>query len=243
MSIRSKIGWLVAIVVIGASGLKADQIKLTFTGVVNTNNTMYIQTSSGAVEDVYIDPYTGTIAPVPPQSGPTQNVTIYCVDPDHNVTTGNNWTANRVYLASNADLSSTFQYQKWLQLDGGDTTKANADAYVTYSEMAWLIQELNAYTGNLTVQQSIQLAIWNLADGKVTTATGHTDGSNYAYWESAAVDQTESGFYILTDAGGTYQEYMITTPEAGTLLLLGIGLLSLMGVAFRRGVKNGVCAI
>jgi PEP-CTERM motif len=248
---RGKLVWLAALVLIGASGLKADQVGLTFTGV--NGNTMYIHNnSSGVTEDVYIDPYYGQLG----NPGSTQNVTLFCVDPDHDVNFNQHWTVNRVYLDSGSDLSTTYQYQDRYNADIGGGMSASAAAadaqsyaYKVYSEFAWLIQQLGAAgNGALSIQQSIQAAIWNLADSNVVPAYG--GGADFATWESAASSHTAmSGFYILSDAtlpiAGTtsVQEYMITAPEASTLLLLGIGLLALVGVAFRRGLKSGVCAI
>jgi hypothetical protein len=57
-----------------------------------------------------------------------------------------------------------------------------------------------------------------------------------------------SGFGVLTDVNeksnltGAYQEYIVMTPEPSTLLLMGLGLISLFCFSRRKAIFAGVAS-
>jgi hypothetical protein len=230
--------WLTVLVFSSTASVKATT--LTFagtTGSVTLNVSDMDATPGYSNVNAVIDPYEGMLGSNP--------VLIWCVDPDHEVSTGDSWS---VYTnnAGSINLGQTYL---------GNLT--------TYEEMAWLITEFQA--ANATTQQELQAAIWLIAEGETTQAAEQAPGaftvnvptSNTAFWNSlygsngyittAPSHLLTSGFEILsdtagpngTDANGTpaKQEFIVMTPEPSTLLLLGVGLLSLILLASKRSSR------
>lgn len=210
---------IVLAVVLAVPLAKADQVSMTFTGTLG-NTTLTITNSSLGTVTAIIDPYLGTI------NGKTS--TIWCVDPDHEITKNESWTAN---VSTLGDLSNT---------------RLGAGAATIYSEMAWLItQFMSANTAN---QQAIQYVIWWLADNTLTAAkpsglTAQQWADLVNYWKTQIQNPNNrltSGFEILTDtnaSGNGAQEFILLTPEAGTLVLLGFGLLGVLALYRRNQLR------
>ncbi len=158
-----------------------------------------------------IDPYKAYI------NGSSTSTLIWCVDPDHDVSSGQTWTANVSYLGGN--LSNTYQ-----------------GSAAAYGSMAWLITQLQSATTTVQ-QQELQAAIWEIAEG-APGSTGDFSINNVTstFLNAVNLDITNaennaltSGFEILTDTNGQTQEFMvISTPEPSTFLLLAAGLFALM---------------
>jgi PEP-CTERM motif len=113
-----------------------------------------------------------------------------------------------------------------------------------YTMEAYLFQELikpNADRAN------IQLAAWALMDP--TTLNGvvgsnNTTVENYLYAAYDNISNIDTGaFAILTDVNNTHQEFMTSTPEPGSLALLGFGLLAVGAARFGRRNKAAASAI
>ena len=214
------IGLVMAFFSIG-SVARANTVGMQFIGAAG-NTTLNVSDPSAGYTNAtaLIDPYTAYI------NGSSTPSLIFCVDPDHGVSSGQTWTANVSYLGG--DLSNTYQ--------------GNAGA-TAYGAMAWLITQLQSATTTIQ-KQELQAAIWEIAEG-APGSTGDFSVNNVSasFINAVAADITNaenniltSGFEILTDTKGQIQEYMIiNTPEPSTLLLIGAGLLAFM--IFTRSKK------
>lgn len=226
-------GWgslfcLLVLIFSTASSTKADTLTFTgTTGSVTLNVSDPDATPSYSNVNGVIDPYYGIL-----DSNP---VLIWCVDPDHEVNTGDAWS---VYVNKAGSINLTQTYL-------GNLT--------TYEEMAWLITQFQG--ASTTTQQELQAAIWLIAEGETTQAAEQApgaftiNGEGSAFWTSiygtngyvttAPEHLLTSGFEILSDTTGpnvtnAKQEFIVLTPEPSSILLLGVGLLALIVVASKR---------
>jgi len=188
-------------------------VTMVFTGVNGSNDGQY-----------YVSPYTGTM------NG--QAVTLFCVDMINEVNFGQTWQANVTNLAS-GNLSNT-RY--------GDSaiSPVAANAGILYAEAAWLTTQ---FASNSSDYVSLQYALWDLMNpGSEPTSYG-----NVQHWlDLAAVNYGSidpSQFEIITNVGpvtltGQVQEFIIRTPEPGTLALLLCGLLALTVLVSRQRIAQ-----
>jgi hypothetical protein len=166
------------------SSALADQshVSMQFDGVVNPSATW-----AGPGETVYVSPYTATDL----STTPNAQITIYCLDWNHNIDFGQDWTADFLSLApTNPDLSdlyyynSTTAYQLGQSSPGTDTLTSVAvnqtEMYDRYLEAAWLftqIQNLGTLnSADATTEDELNVAAWTLfldADPPVSSGTDH----------------------------------------------------------------------
>lgn len=198
--------------------------------------TQFQLTSPGNVVSggVYVGPYRGVLGSGP--GAPTIDVT--CVD-----------YFNQAYVAP--DPRSVWQVNQTTLADGANLANtrfgAMDNALVRYRQTAWLSwQFANAPTSEWG---NIHRTIWNVFTGAAP------DPAN-SYWLTAAqtwyaangATYDWSTVVVLSDASmtpstscatcpkiGGRQEFITTTPEPATLLMLGSGLLILLGAAVSRG--------
>ena len=177
---------------------------------------------------VYVGPYNFT-------SG-GQSLQLICDTFQNEVDPPETWTANMFTL-------------------GGGTGLFGSTSSAQYQQVAWLAQQMFANITNATMVAEIQWAIWDILDpGSCGTGVSNCnpDGGPPANlsaintWVTNAENPTNytngnySNVVIYTPLSGwpagdgTPQEYigLISTPEPGSLLLIGAGLFSLL--AFRR---------
>jgi hypothetical protein len=188
-------------------------VAMVFTGVNGANDGHY-----------YVSPYNGTM------NG--QAVTLFCVDIINDVNYGQTWQANVTNLAS-SNLSNT-------RYGNSAISSVAANAPVLYAEASWLTTQ---FASNSSDYVSLQYALWDLMNpGSEPTSYG-----NVQYWLDLAaanygtVDRSQ--FAVITNVGpltltGQVQEFIIRTPEPGTLALLVCGLFALSVFFSRRRVTQ-----
>ena len=209
--------------------------------------TQFQLTSPGNVVSggVYVGPYRGVLGSGP--GAPTIDVT--CVDyfnqayvaPDPRSV----WQVNQTTLADGANLANTRFGSMW-----------GENALVRYRQTAWLSwQFANAPTSEWG---NIHRTIWNVFTGAAPDpANGTWLAAADAWYAANGANYDWSTVVVLSDASmttaaagacppwaasngscakiGGRQEFITTTPEPATLLMLGSGLLILLGAAVSRG--------
>ena len=177
---------------------------------------------------IYIGPYTVTIDGVPTQA--------ICDDYETETYFNTPWTANVSTLADGLT---------------GKKFANQADALTKYKEVAWLSLQLfnpvstcapgfacGAGSNNTA---DIQFAIWQVFDSPTPISTlTDPDQSNAYAWLKAAEDQKLNNFSSLGDLSSysfytpnplnASQEFIVKTPEASALALLGIDLSAVGGL-------------
>jgi hypothetical protein len=116
-----------------------------------------------------------------------------------------------------------------------------------YDVAAWLLRQYKTVAGisAVSTQAAIWEALFETAVGPLSLKTGNFGTTNsintladtYLALALANADSMDlSGFYLAqSPAGGPYfnnyaQDYIFMTPEPGTLLLMGLGLVGLAGL-------------
>jgi hypothetical protein len=248
---RFRFGSFVAgLSLIGATSVQAQTVVLT----------QPYAPGGGAVTafGYYMSPYSGTV------DGTTQR--LNCVDFFHEVSIGEVWTASITNLgaaiANNSLLSNTRDGSS-----GGYASLS--DVLKIYMEAAWLTDQYAANPATSPNQSiAIQTAIWSIVDngptnpaslqyantgdfwsnGQVSTIVNTGVGST-GYWIDQAQTQyatQAAGYYnkfnILTGTGtpgASAQEFIYSTPEPGTFVLIGSGLIGLVGFVRTRRRNDG----
>lgn len=183
-------------------------VALTLAGGVKAD-TVYVDGSYAFVSGPYgIPPYGGTL------NG--QAAQFFCVDFSTPIWGGESWKVSVTNLT------------------GSDFSLTKLGNQTSYLEMAWLITQM---MGATTQQQKVmdQYAIWSFTGGPdpygsngtlVAAALAGIKGLNAQGWE------------ILTPTGSAGQEFLVFVSEPSTLMLLGVGLLSLWALGCRRSLGS-----
>jgi hypothetical protein len=161
---------------------------MRFDGVVNPSATW------DGPEDVYVSPYTATDL----SATPNYQITIYCLDWNHDIDFGQYWTADFISLdPTNADASDLYYYDSTAAYALGQTSPGSGtdtltsvqvdptEMYDRYLEAAWLftqIQDLGTLnSGDATTQAELNVAAWTLfldANPPVSSGTNTTTFAN-----------------------------------------------------------------
>jgi PEP-CTERM motif-containing protein len=177
-------------------------VNMVFVGVNGVNDGQF-----------YVSPYNGTM------NG--QGVTLFCDDVINEVTFWQTWTANLTNLASD-DFSNT-RY-------GTFVPTGVTDVHVLYEKAAWLTTQFASHPLDYV---NLQYALWDLMNPGTYSGTGVQGWLDQAATNYGTIDP--GNFAVVTNLGplalrGQVQEFIVQTPEPGTLLLLlcGLGTMTLL---------------
>jgi len=180
----------------------------------------------------YVSPYYGTMN--------NQPVTLFCDDVRNEVTWGETWTANVTNLGA-AIANSSFGNTRGSLVYSNPALEYEAAAYLA-SEIA---------TTSLTDQTdlvALQYALWNVLDPGYISSNSGLAWTDYttamALAQNGQTNLNFSNFEIVTNGGPDFplalsgpkqvQEFIIMTPEPGTLVLMLSGMLALALLAIAR---------
>jgi hypothetical protein len=217
---------LLAVPVAYADGT-ASPVTMKFVNVNGVNDGSY-----------YVSPYTGTMNGNP--------VTLFCDDFNNDVTWNQTWQANVTSLGSN-DLSNT-RYgnsQNVAQLLGTDPYFNTFTSTQLYEQAAWLTTQFGQYLSNPNGANQVialQYAIWDLFDPNAPTNAAALVWISKAQQNDGWINPND--FLIVTNTGpltltGQVQEFIVRTPEPGSAVLLGAGLLALAFYSRRKLHASG----
>jgi hypothetical protein len=189
-------------------------VQMVFKGVNGANDGQY-----------YVSPYYGTM------NG--QTVTLFCDDIINEVTFGQTWSANVTNLAT-AVNTNNFSQTRYGSVTGSAVLGNPAMAY---EEVAWLTMQFASNPGDLV---NLQYALWDIMNPGAR-GNGNLDVQNWLTMASLNYGTINlSNFEIVTNCGpltltGQVQEFIVQTPEPGTLALLICGMLAACVGLLRRG--------
>jgi len=202
------IGFLIVALMVVPFAKADGPVSMVFVGVNGANDGQY-----------YVSPYTGTM------NG--QTVVLYCDDILNDVNFNQKWWANVTNLGT-AVSTSDFSQTRYGSAAGSAVL---GNPSLAYEEAAWLTTQFAANPGDLV---NLQYALWDIMNPGVRGAT-NTDVQNWLLLASENYSTVNlNNFEIVTNCGpisltGQVQEFIVQTPEPGTLALLLCGML-LLGV-------------
>lgn len=196
---------------------KADGVFMQFTGVNGANNGQY-----------YVSPYYGTM------NG--QQVVLFCDDVINEVSFGETWWANVTNLQT-AVTTNNFSQTRYGSVGSSQLLTSPA---IAYEEAAWLVSQFASNPGDLV---NLQYALWDIMN---PGSSGYVNGvliPDVANWLTLAGENygsvNLSNYEIVTNTGplqltGQVQEFIVQTPEPGTLALLLFGIMLVAACFFHR---------
>src|SRR5258705_2480757 len=163
-----------------------------------------------------------------------QSVTLFCDDIINDVTFGQQWQANVTNLAT-AVNTSDFSQTRYGSVTGSAVLTNPA---LAYQEAAWLTTQFASNPGALV---NLQYALWDI----MNPGSRGADNSDVQNWLWLASQDYNYGtinrdnFEIVTNVAplalrGQVQEFIVQTPEPGTLALLICGMLAVCAGLLRR---------
>jgi hypothetical protein len=189
-------------------------VSMVFTGVNGANDGQY-----------YVSPYYGTMNGQP--------VTLFCDDIINEVTFWQKWDANVTNLAT-AVNTNNFSLTRYGSVTGSAVLGNPA---LAYEEAAWLTTQFASNPADLV---NLQYALWDIMNPGAR-GNGNADVQNWLTMAGQNYGTINlSNFEIVTNCGpltltGQVQEFIVQTPEPGTLALLICGMLAVCVGLMRRG--------
>ena len=173
----------------------------------------------------YVSPYYGSM------NG--QQVVLFCDDVINEVNFGETWWANVTNLGS-----GNFSNTRYGSVGAGQLGTTPA---IAYAEAAWLVSQFASHSNDYV---NLQYALWDIMNpGSSGYASGvlNPDVQQWLTWAGEYYGTVDlSDYEVVTNCGpltltGQVQEFIIQTPEPGTLALLLCGLLALAVRLLNRG--------
>jgi hypothetical protein len=180
-------------------------VTMVFTGVNGANDGQY-----------YVSPYSGTM------NG--QSVTLFCDDIINDVTFGQQWWANVTNLAT-AVNTNDFSQTRYGSVTGSAVLTNPA---LVYQEAAWLTTQFASNPNDLV---NLQYALWDIMNPG-SRGADNSDVQNWLWLASQDYGTiNRNNFEVVTNVAplaltGQVQEFIVQTPEPGTLALLICGMLA-----------------
>jgi len=201
---------------------KADSsVTMVFNGVNGAHDNQY-----------YVSPYYGTM------NG--QSVVLFCDDILNEVNFNQTWQAEVTNLGA-AAAANNFSLTRY---GSAASSQVLGNPTMAYIEAAWLVSQFASNPNDLV---NLQYALWDIMNPGVRGSTdadvqGWLAGAlNYYLYPNTDPGLNLYNFEIVTNCNPTLQgprqvqEFIIQTPEPGTLALLLCGLLALAVRIFNRG--------
>ena len=214
MKFARLLGLLVVAMILVPFAYADGPVTMVFTGVNGANDGQY-----------YVSPYYGTM------NG--QTVTLFCDDIINDVNFQQKWNANVTNLATAVNTNNFSQTRYGSVL--GSAVLGNPA--LAYEEAAWLTTNFASNPGDLV---NLQYALWDIMNPGAR-GNGIADVQNWLLQASEKYGTINPGnFEVVTNCGpltltGQVQEFIVRTPEPGTLSLLICGMLALCVWLMRRG--------
>jgi len=214
MKFARLLGLLVVAMILVPFAYADGPVTMVFQGVNGANDGQY-----------YVSPYYGTL------NG--QTVTLFCDDILNEVNFGQTWQANVTNLAT-AVNTNNFSQTRYGSVPG---SLVLGNPTLAYEEAAWLTTQFASNPGDLV---NLQYALWDIMNPGIR-GSANTDVQNWLLLASQNYGSINlNNFEIVTNVGpltltGQVQEFIVPTPEPGTLALLLCGMLALCMRLMRRG--------
>ena len=218
MKFARLLGLLVVAMILVPFAYADGPVTMVFQGVNGANDGQY-----------YVSPYYGTMT----SPTGTQAVTLFCDDIINEVNFGQTWQANVTNLAT-AVNTNNFSQTRYGSASGSAVLGNPA---LAYEEAAWLTTQ---FASNPTDLVNLQYALWDIMNPGAR-GSGNADVQNWLLMASQNYGSIDlNNFEIVTNLGpvtltGQVQEFIVQTPEPGTLALLVCGMLALCLRLMRRG--------
>jgi hypothetical protein len=214
MKFARLLGLMIAGILLVPLAYADGPVQMAFVGVNGAHDSQY-----------YVGPYFGTVN--------RQSVVLFCDDILNEVTFGQKWSANITNLGA-AVNTNNFSQTRYGSVTGSAVLGNPA---LAYEEAAWLTTQ---FASNPTDLVYLQYALWDIMNPGVR-GSGNAAVQNWLLLASQNYGTINlSDFSIVTNTGpltltGQVQEFIVRTPEPGTLALLICGLLALCVRLLRRG--------
>ena len=221
MKLARLLGILAAVILFVPLAKADSSVTMVFNGVNGANDGQY-----------YVSPYYGSM------SG--NSVVLFCDDILNEVTFNQVWTAEVTNLG-NAVATNNFSLTRYGSAAGSQVL---GNPSMAYTEAAWLVSQFASNPNDLV---NLQYALWDIMNPGIR-GSGNTDVQGWLagalnYYNNPGSDPGLNlyNFEIVTNCNpvlqgpGQVQEFIIQTPEPGTMALLLCGLLVLAVRLFHRG--------
>lgn len=214
MKLGRLLGLLVLAMILVPFAYADGPVQMVFQNVNGANDGQY-----------YVSPYYATMNGQP--------VTLFCDDILNEVNFGQKWWANVTNLGT-AVGTNNFSQTRYGSVAGSAVLGNPA---LAYEEAAWLTTQFASNPNDLV---NLQYALWDIMNPGAR-GNGNLDVQNWLWLASQNYGTINlSNFEIVTNCGpltltGQVQEFIVQTPEPGTLALLLCGMLALCVWLTRRG--------